>query len=131
MNKKGFTLIELLVVIAIIAILSSIAFFQFSSARNKGNNAKIQAEIQQIKTDIELTASGSVYPATQAAAIPTRFRAPACSTGYVYRQVGSGSGYILYAPLCGTPAQTFCVDSTGNSTTTASTAITVSSTVCQ
>ncbi|MBP6943064.1 MAG: prepilin-type N-terminal cleavage/methylation domain-containing protein [Candidatus Buchananbacteria bacterium] len=129
MNKKGFTLIELLVVIAIIAILSSIAFFQFSSARNKGNNAKIQAEIQQIKTDIELTTNGGTYPATTPSPIPARFRAPACSTGYVYRQVGTGTGYILYAPLCGTPAQFFCVDSTGNSTTTATVAVTA--TVCQ
>jgi prepilin-type N-terminal cleavage/methylation domain-containing protein len=39
-RSKGFTLVELLVVIAIISLLASIVTASFSSAREKGRNAK-------------------------------------------------------------------------------------------
>jgi prepilin-type N-terminal cleavage/methylation domain-containing protein len=53
-NKKGFTLIELLVVIAIIGILSSIVLASLNSARAKGNNASVKANLHGIRSKAEV-----------------------------------------------------------------------------
>ena len=53
-NKKGFTLIELLVVVAIIGILSTVVLASLGRARASARDAKRKAEIQQIKTQLEL-----------------------------------------------------------------------------
>ena len=47
-DKKGFTLIELLVVIAIIAILASILFPVFASAREKARQATCASNLRQL-----------------------------------------------------------------------------------
>jgi prepilin-type N-terminal cleavage/methylation domain-containing protein len=47
-SHQGFTLIELLVVIAIISVLSSIVLVSLSSARGKGNDASIKANLATI-----------------------------------------------------------------------------------
>ena len=53
-KQKGFTLIELLVVIAIIGLLSSVVLASLNSARASARDAKRKAEMQQIKTAMEL-----------------------------------------------------------------------------
>ena len=58
---KGFTLIELLVVIAIIGILASVVLVSLNSARGKGKDTHIIADVQQIRTQLESDSNGSNY----------------------------------------------------------------------
>lgn len=53
--KKGFTLIELLVVIAIIGILSSVVLASLNTARGKGANAAVKANLNNIRAQAELS----------------------------------------------------------------------------
>ncbi len=45
MKSRGFTLIELLVVIAIIGVVASIILVSIYSAKDRGSNTKIQAQL--------------------------------------------------------------------------------------
>ena len=51
---KGFTLIELLVVIAIIGVLASVVLASLNSARSKGNDAGVKANLSSISTQAAL-----------------------------------------------------------------------------
>ena len=52
--KKGFTLIELLVVIAIIGILASVVLASLNTARNKGGDAAVAANLANVRAQAEL-----------------------------------------------------------------------------
>lgn len=53
-KQKGFTLIELLVVIAIIGILSAVVLASLNTARSKGANASVKANLQGIRAQAEI-----------------------------------------------------------------------------
>ena len=56
---RGFTLIELLVVIAILGILASIILATLNTAKDKGVDAKVKAELNSIHTQTELFANAN------------------------------------------------------------------------
>lgn len=52
-QRKGFTLIELLVVIAIIGLLASVVMSSLNAARDKGMQAKITAQMANVRSAAE------------------------------------------------------------------------------
>jgi len=132
MYKRGFTLIELLVVIAIIGILSSVVLASLNTARNKGADAAVKSNLNNIRAQAELVYDG------------TNSYATVCADSNVYRGVqkaweatGTASttsscndaagSWTAYAPL--KTSGFWCVDSSGNSRKTAA-ALTAGATIC-
>lgn len=63
-GHSGFTLIELLVVIAIIGILSAVVLASLSTARDRGNDSSVKANLNSLRTQAELyylTSGNSSY----------------------------------------------------------------------
>ena len=54
LTKHGFTLIELLVVISIIGILLALSVFGLQGARESARDAKRKADLEQIRSGLEI-----------------------------------------------------------------------------
>lgn len=100
-SSKGFTLIELLVVIAVIGILASVVLASLNSARAKGRDAAIKAQLSGIRSAAELMYSNLgnydylCEPSSDSGMMFTN--AANQSTKVVYQSVCSPSaGNILY-----------------------------------
>jgi type IV pilus assembly protein PilE len=136
---KGFTLIELLVVIAIIGILSSVVLVSLNTARNKGNLAKVQSQINSARASAEIYYSGSNNYGTATATCNNMFSdtnsGMATYTNTANYPAGvsmscgsSSTNYALMATFTGTtPTSYVCIDSKGIATTTTTAITTVAS----
>jgi len=133
MNRKnqGFTLIELLVVIAIIGILSSVVLASLNTARGKGANAAVKANLNNIRAQAELVYD-SISPNSYAAvcADPNVMKGLAAAEtagGGTKACFNSSTAWAASAPLkvAETGGASWCVDSTGTSKASAAASTTV------
>lgn len=115
--SHGFTLIELLVVIAIIGILASVVLASLNTARAKGADAAMKANINNARAQAEIFYDiGTTYVGLCTDATIVNIQ------NAVNNAIGAGSfncgtpaanAYRLYSPTKTTPVQIYCVDSTG------------------
>lgn len=150
--RRGFTLIELLVVIAIIGILSAVVLASLNTARNKGADAAVKSNLQTIQTQAELfydnntnkyntDATAAVVAAagcpttgntmfasdtTIKNAVSAALNAVGTTTSRCYMPA-NGQAYFIQVGL--KTGGSYCVDSTGQATTT-NTWLTSASTAC-
>lgn len=117
--KRGFTLIELLVVIAIIGILASVVLASLNSARDKGEDAAIKSNLNNIRAQAEL------FYDDQGDYLGV------CDDPNVAQGVAAASGtcndtedvWAAFASLSSATTSSYCVDSSGTATTTTTASI--------
>ncbi len=131
--KKGFTLIELLVVIAIIGILSSVVLASLNTARAKGADGAIkgniggtraQAELYYDSNNFQYATTNTVITCNAVNSIFTNsnivnaISQTTGQSGVAPTCVASTTGWAIAARLKDDPTKAYCVDYTGNATTT-------------
>ena len=132
--NKGFTLIELLVVIAIIGILASVILASLNTARAKGADAAIKADLSNARAQAEIyydnqtpnSYAGVCTATTANSGISAMIADAAAKSGTTISTASStttttchdgASGWAASAPTKSIVGF-FCVDSTGSSKAT-------------
>ncbi len=132
---KGFTLIELLVVIAIIGVLASVVLASLNSARTKGSDAAVRANMANARAEAEIWYDNAgvyngVCSITGTNVIGDNVFAAADASGATYAYASTtndaanggasaavchdnNNGWAAFAPTDGSPGSGICVDYTG------------------
>lgn len=126
-QSEGFTLVELLVVVAIIGILSSVVIASLNTARTKGANAGIKANLATIRAQAEILYDGdsdydavcganSVAQNANVAQAIVQANTASGGTAVCGKPTSGAAGaWAVSSPLKGETAtvDNWCVDSTG------------------
>ncbi|RJQ37037.1 type II secretion system protein, partial [Candidatus Microgenomates bacterium] len=122
-RNAGFTLIETLVVVAVFATIStlSLVIFNPKAQLEKGNDAKRQIDLSQIKTSLDAYYNdNNKYPDSLNELISNNYtktiprdpscpKAGSCSNDYVYLAQGSNpQWYVLFSQLKSPEISTPC-----------------------
>ncbi|MFA5745112.1 MAG: type II secretion system protein [Candidatus Paceibacterota bacterium] len=133
-KQRGFTLIELLVVIAIIGVLSAVVLASLNTARSKGNDAAIKANLATIQVQAEMyydTHTNSYLGVCGDPVVAAAINSARAANGGVSscQSPAPGVAYAVSAGLSSNTSRYWCIDSTGNNTNS-TTALATGVTVC-